>query len=123
MRTTLCPVCNQVIDSEVITSSEPFECPHGGHLLTVVRRPAQAGFWIVMARDLAFHRRFTFLGLLGAMFLVPFALTLLNFALNRLLGYGLHPVDPAGGTKSWNLRVERGGLIERSDALHRYPPK
>ena len=57
---------------------------------------------------LAFQRRFTFLGLLGAMFLVPLALTLLNFALNRLLRNELEPMNclPLRGTR----RVKRPAI-------------
>ena len=94
MRAPACPLCGDIVRVELITTPEPFECPHCSELLAVVRRPAHAGVWVIVAFvvTLSLHRRFTFFGLLGAIFLVPVAIGLLNFAFDRIFGYELEPV-------------------------------
>ena len=101
MRLTACPVCEKTIPAAVLDDARPFSCPHCSELLRAIRRPGFTGGWIVqiVLLVITFTYRISFAKVLALAVVLGAGIAVLNFALNRLMGFELEPVGriPLGG--------------------------
>ena len=101
MKASACPVCEAIVPAESLSELEPFNCPHCDEPLRAVRRPGSTGWWAVnvFVIVLVMTYRLGFIVQLALAVGMGVLIALLNFILNRLLGYELEPVGriPLGG--------------------------
>ena len=101
MRSSVCPVCEKAIPADVVTDARAFQCPHCKEMLRALRRPGVTGGWIVhiVFLVLLFTYRIDFLKQLALAAAIGLSIGVINFALNRMIGFELEPVGriPLGG--------------------------